>query len=88
MKIFKTKDTTLELWRLIDWISNKDVFGKRIGISWKKGKKRKLRSYLINWNIWECDCCGHVTSVELTKNGKTFRMDNHLGLGLMHMSDL
>jgi len=89
MKIFKAKDTTLQLLDLKEWLCNhKNTYEHRIGISWKVGKKRKLRSYSIIWGNWECDCCGPITSVELTKNGKTFRLDNHFGPGSMNMSDL
>lgn len=89
MKIFNAKDTTLYLWRFREWITNHpDAYKARIGISWKIGKRRKLRSYTVAWNVWECDCCGAITSVELTKRGKTFRMDNHFGPSTMHMSML
>jgi hypothetical protein len=89
MKIYRAKDTTIYLCDLSQWILNHtETYGKRIGISWKIGKRRKLRSYSINWNTWECDCCGAITSIELTKNGKTFKMDNHFGPGSMEMSEL
>lgn len=59
MKIFKAKDTTLNLWDFEQWLFNRnDVYEKRIGISWKIGKRRKLRSYKVRWNTWECEYCG------------------------------
>ena len=89
MKIFRTKDDTLRLWDLTQWILNHpEVYGQRIGISWKIGKRRKLRSYRICWELWECECCGKITSVGLTKGGKTFRMDNHFGPVSMSMNRL
>jgi len=89
MNIFKAKDTTLNLWDLTQWITNHpDAYKARIGISWKLGKRRKLRSYGISWTSWECDCCGRITSVELTKGTKSFKLDNHFGPGSMHMSEL
>ena len=90
MKIFRNKSTTLYLWELREWLESRsgDVYGSRIGISWKKGKHRKLRSYTVSWKTWECDCCGRITSIELTKGNKTFRMDNHFGPSSMEMTAL
>lgn len=89
MKIFKVRDTTLYLWDLRQWIANHpEVDGQKIGISWKKGKNRKLRAYWISWDVWECDCCGPITSIKLTKGGKIHKMDNHFGPGFMHMTSL
>lgn len=89
MNIFKTRDNTLTLWDLTQWLNNhSDVYGNRIGISWKIGKRRKLRTYRISWEIWECDCCGKITSVELTKAGKTFKLDNHFGPSSMSFNTL
>ena len=90
MKIYRNKSTTLNLCDFEQWLFNQSesVYGKRIGISWKRGKRRKLRSYTVIWEIWECDCCGPITSVNLTKGGKTFQMDNHFGPGSMDMSAL
>lgn len=85
MKIFRTRDDTLSLWDLTQWLlkNGNDVYGQKIGISWKIGKRRKLRSYRISWEIWECDCCGKITSVELRRGERKFRLDNHFGPGTM-----
>ncbi len=89
MKIFKAKSNTIQLWDIREWIDkHPDAYKKKIGISWKIGKRRKLRSYSIVWNSWECDCCGRITSVELTKGTKTFHMDNHFGPWSMAIRDL
>jgi len=89
MNIFKVKDSVLHLWDFKKWLaSHPDAYKEKIGISWKIGKKRKLRSYHLSWDIWECDCCGEIASVELSKGGKTFKLDNHFGPGSMNMNDL
>lgn len=89
MKIFKVKDTVLRLWDLNQWISaHPEVNEQRIGISWKKGKNRKLRTYRISRRVWDCDYCGTITSIQLTKGGKTHTMDNHFGLGFIYMTSL
>lgn len=90
MKIFRTHDDTLYLWDLKQWISSNgnDVYNRKIGISWKIKKRRKLRSYHISWNTWECDCCGPITSVTLEKGGRKFVLDNHFGPGKMGFNDL
>jgi hypothetical protein len=89
MNIFKAKSDTIQLWDLYQWINNHpDAYKTRMGISWKIGKRRKLRSYSISWIKWECDCCGPITSVELTKGTKSFTLSFHFGPGSMHMSEL
>jgi hypothetical protein len=89
MKIYRAKDTILYLWDFKQWLADyPEVFKQRIGISWKKGKRRKLRSYHVEWNVWECDCCGPVTSVTFRKGNRSYRMDNHFGPGYMYMTEL
>lgn len=89
MKVFKAKDSTILLWDLRQWIEkHPDAYKHKIGISWKLGKRRKLRSYSISWKSWECDCCGPITSITLTKGKKSFDLDGHFGPGSMHMSEL
>lgn len=89
MKIIRAKDDKLDLWELQEWIANHpDAYKERIGISWKVGKRRKLRSYHISWETWECDCCGRITSVRFEKGGKQFTLDNHFGPGILYITSL
>ncbi len=86
MKIFKNKSTTLHMWDFEQWLFNRPlVNGTRIGVSWKIGKRRKLRSYKVNWQGGYCDSCGHFTEITLTKGDKSVTMDNHRGSGHMEM---
>lgn len=89
MKIFKSKSDRIELWEFRQWLGTfPETFGTKIGISWKVKKRRKLRSYTVDWNTWECDCCGIITSVNLTKGGRSFKMDNHFGPCTFYLTSL
>jgi len=88
MKILRVKDTFVTLWDLRDWLSKREVFnGERFGISWKQGKRRKLRAYrLVDHEHGYCDqCCNNWDSVILSRGGKTIYVDNHLGLSHLSM---
>jgi hypothetical protein len=88
MKILKVKDTTVYLYDLVQFFLNKGVNeGDRFGVSWKIGKKHKLKSYtVVTWDSWKCDDCGNISEVELKKGDKTVKMDNHFGPSSYGMS--
>ena len=81
MRILRVKDDYLTLYDLRCWLDDKNVnIGDKFAISWKIGKRRKLRAYrLLDRNSWECDCCGWVTSITLRRCNHEIRIDNHFG---------
>lgn len=83
MKILRVKDSTLFLSDLRNWLGDKSIVtGEKFAISWKVGKRRKLRSYrLLDHSGWECDCCGWITRIELGRGSRrSIVMDNHFGV--------
>ena len=81
MKILRTKDDYVTRWDLRDWLNEKNVLtGDKFAISWKIGKRRKLKAYrLLDITGWECDSCGWITEIELGRLGRSIKMDNHFG---------
>ena len=91
MKILRLKDTVVALWDLTEFIRRNDILpGQRIGISWKIGKRRKLRSYRIaDFDHDYCDqCCNSYDSITLSKGDKSLTIDNHLGKSSFSIWDL
>lgn len=90
MNILRVKDTTVFGYDLCQFLLNKNIDeGDRFGISWKLGKRRKLRSYhLDHFRFWQCESCGNIVEINLKKGDKIFHMDNHLGLYSFSLSSL
>lgn len=52
----------------------------KIGISFKVGKRRKLKKFrLIEFYARQCDCCGNPGLLILEKNGKRFEFGYEYG---------
>lgn len=91
MKILKASDTYVDHYTLRTFFMDKDINpGDRFGVSWKRGKRRKLRTYkLVEFGSRYCDSCGHYTYVTVGKGDKTVSFDNHLSpKSTFSMSDL
>jgi uncharacterized protein (UPF0128 family) len=93
VNIFKAKGSTIDLWRLTDWIEKhpftlSETNVNKIGISWKLGKRRKLRSYTLSYENWPMDGERRWFKVKLVKGNKAVEMDNEFGRGSMHMNEL
>jgi hypothetical protein len=82
MKIFKSKEPIVYVWDLNRWFTEKNISeGTKFGISWKIGKKRKLRSYTITYHrFWETETWGDDIEITLKKGDDTFKMDNSWGI--------
>jgi hypothetical protein len=87
MKIIRVSDTTTYLWELSQKLLDKNIQeGDRFGISWKVGKRRKLKAYHLDvFRGDHCECCGHYTTLVLRKGAVSKSYDNHLGLSGMSM---
>lgn len=88
MKIIRVSDTSIGMWELVTKLNDKNINnGDLFGISWKKGKSRKLKSYrLIEAGFGKCECCGSFTTLSLSK-GKTCRsFDNHMGISSVSLT--
>lgn len=88
MKIFKAKDTQTNIWELSGWLLDKNIrVGDKFGISWKKGKRRKIRSYhLFRHAAEDCDSCGSYTVLEIGNTLKTQLCDNHFRSGTFYLN--
>ena len=81
MRILRVNDDYLNLYDLRCWLDDKEVYvGDKFAISWKIGKRRKLKAYrLLHRNSWDCDCCGWITEITLGRGNSDIKLDNHFG---------
>ncbi len=89
MKIIRIKDKQATMLELIDAINKKDIrVGDKFGISWKIGKRRKLRSYrLLRYEASYCDECYDSYSVlEIVSGGRIQICDNHFRSGTFYLN--
>ena len=91
MKILRLKDDIVTLYQLTSFIQDNDIEpGQGIGISWKLGKRRKLRSYrLDDFDSGYCEqCFNSYEEITLVKGDKSLTIDNHLGKSSFSIRDL
>jgi len=70
-------------------LNHKDVtVGDKFGISWKVGKRRKLRSYrLLRFEHHDCDqCCDSFMVIEIQSGNKSQICDNHFRTGTFYLN--
>jgi hypothetical protein len=74
---------------LAERLDAKDIqAGDKFGISWKVGKRRKLRSYhLLRHESHDCDqCCDSYTMLEIGNDTKSQICDNHFRTGTFYLN--
>jgi ribosomal protein L37AE/L43A len=77
------------MYELDYWLNNKDIrVGDKFGISWKVGKRRKIRSYrLLRHESHHCDqCYDSYTVLEIASGGRSQICDNHFRTGTFYLN--
>ena len=77
------------MYDLADQLNQKGiVVGDKFGLSWKVGKRRKLRSYrLLRHEYHDCDqCCDSYQVIEIGNDTKAQICDNHFRTGTFYLN--
>lgn len=76
MKILRTSGLTLGVYELARLIWNKGIRpGQKFGVSWKKGKRRKLRTYKLIYSFFPMgdDAAYSDPELDILSKGKVVR---------------
>lgn len=87
MKIIRISDTYTYVGEMSQLLLDNNIQeGDRFGISWKDGKRRKLKAYhLDEFRSHYCDSCGNYTVITLRKGAVSKSADTHLGSSVISM---